>query len=77
MDYIDDVSLVLCMIPFLLFLRIVYKQFRFIDEKTFRLIILSTRAAACLPCYAYCIYISFLEPYFYALMEGPITFIEG
>lgn len=77
MDNLEVVSLVFCIVPFIFYTAIVLQQYEYIEEKTIRLIILSTRAAACLPAYAICIFISFTEPYFYALMEGPITFIEG
>ena len=77
MDNLETLSLILCIIPTILYILIIYKQYKCIEDKTLRLIVLSTRAAACLPAYAFCIFISFMEPYFYVLMEGPITFIEG
>ena len=77
MDHLEVFSLIISFIPFVFYVGVVMNQYQNIDEKTFRLIVLSTRAAACLPAYAFCVLISFMEPYYYALMEGPITFIEG
>lgn len=76
-DILTVVAIFLVAVPCLAYLMVLNIQFAKLKEGSYRLQILSTRAASCIPIYAMIIFISFIRPDAYVALNAPIAIFEG
>ena len=62
---------------FCVYVVALFKQYNLLKESTSRLQILSIRAAICVPCYAFFIFLSLAAPSVYQELQIPIAILEG
>ena len=76
-DELGAISSVFCLFPSLIYFFIVRSQFAQIEQDTYRVQVLSTRVALCLPLYAILLYIALLDAEAYEALMVVVTVIEG
>lgn len=71
------VSVLFFLFPWVTFYFLVRSQHSMVEHETYRLQVLSTRTAFCLPVYATFLYAALLEPKIYEALLVIISFVEG
>lgn len=71
------IGAVLFAVPLFSYFLVLNLQYSKLKEGSFRLQILSTRAASCLPVYALIMFLSLVRPDAYTALEVPIAIFEG